>query len=114
MCIVSAIGDDFGRTWPGRHPTWPNPGIYPDSFPDIVPSPKPYALPPEVSKEEFDQVKRELEALKEALKAAKKYDEISGAPDCEMDTKIAAIRALCQAFGISLEDVFPSKKKKPH
>jgi hypothetical protein len=111
MCVVSAIGDDFGRTFPQRHPKWPpfNP-TYPDMVPGIPIDTSPYTLPPEVSKAEFDQVKRELEALKEALKAAKKLDDVTGAPDCEMDTKIAAIRALCQAFGITLEDVFPSKK----
>lgn len=52
-------------------------------------------------------LKRDVEEMKTLLKRAKKYDEDNGEPDCEMADKIAFLRRVAAAVGVSLTDVFP-------
>jgi hypothetical protein len=92
MCTVSYIGDGFMRNPPMPAQPW----IYP------VPG---QAAP---SREEFDALRREMEALKELLKAAKKYDEQTGQPDCEQEDKIALLKRLAELVGVDLSEVFPA------
>lgn len=104
MCVVSMIMDDYRDRW--KRP-WELP--LPTSIPPVQPYPsgglKPFTLP-EISREEFNELKAEIEALKELIKAAKKYDEATGQPDCEMDEKVAMIKSLAKALGVDMEDVF--------
>ena len=58
------------------------------------------------SKEEFDALKKEVEELKQLLKAAKKFDEETGQPDCHMDDKVDFIKKLAEYVGVDLEDIF--------
>ena len=89
MCVVSNIGDHFTR----------------DRFPQN--DWQQYHTHPElVTKEEFNKLKAEMEALKKLLKAAKIYDEETGQPDCEMEDKVAIIKDLAEKLGVDLEDVF--------
>lgn len=95
MCTVSNIGDDFGKRWPTNPVNpWPN---------QIIPQ---Y---PQVSRVEFDALKKEVEALKDLLKAAKIYDEKTGQPDCHMDDKVALIKRLAEIVGVDLGDLFEVK-----
>ncbi|WZO97296.1 hypothetical protein EP7_004321 [Isosphaeraceae bacterium EP7] len=55
---------------------------------------------------EFDALKREVEALKKLLGEAKRFDEVTGQPDCEMDSKVKFIRQIADAVGVDLKDVF--------
>lgn len=63
----------------------------------------------EVSRLEFDALKREVIELKKLLKAAKKFDEATGQPDCEMGEKIAIIRKVAEAVGVNLDEIFKPK-----
>lgn len=71
MCAVSAIGDMFRDKYRYRFPQ---------------------ASYTNVTREEFEALKKEMEEIKELLKAAKKFDEKTGQPDCEMDDKIDFMR----------------------
>lgn len=55
--------------------------------------------------EEFEALRREVQELKELLKAAKKFDQATGQPDCEMDEKIAFIKQVAEFVGVDLQDV---------
>jgi len=91
MCVVSNIGNGFKQDWPTQ---WPH-----------VDPLKP--IEPQVSREEFNQLKRQMEELKELLKAAKKYDEATGQPDCEQGDKVELILKLAEQLGveISIDDL---------
>lgn len=95
MCMVSNIGDQWGDKW--KPPFQPPPNPYQPPFTITV---------TEVTRLEFDALKREVLALKELLIAAKKFDQATGQPDCEMGDKIAIIRKVAEAVGVNLEDVF--------
>lgn len=92
MCMVSNIGDIYGKKWQDQYP--PSPPF------------TQFYLPPEVTKVEFGALKKEVSALKELLLAAKKFDEATGQPDCEMETKIAILRKVAEAVGVNLDEVF--------
>ena len=97
MCVVSMIGDHFNEKWrePYKPYTYPN---YPvNSFQQ------------EVSKEEFDQLKREVEELKALLKRAKIYDEKNNEPNCEIEEKMEFLRKVAELVGIDLNDVIKDK-----
>lgn len=47
--------------------------------------------------------------MKELLRRAKKYDEDNGEPDCEIDEKMAFLRAIAARVGVSLDDVIGPK-----
>lgn len=91
MCTVSMIGDHFNDKW--KQP------FYQQTFTNI----------PEITKAEFDALKKEVEEMKALLKRAKIYDEQNGEPNCEMDDKMAMLRKFAEAVGISLDDII----KKP-
>jgi len=86
MCMISMIGDD----WRQRFPTqWPQ------------------FNPEQVTRAEFEALRKEMEELKQLLLAAKKYDEATGQPDCEVDEKVALIKAVAKAVGVDMDAVFP-------
>ncbi len=110
MCTVSYIGDNYRDNFP---PRWPNVPVWP-AQPTGVPYPAQPGIPgqpvpvftPAVSKEEFEALKKEVEELKQLLKAAKKFDEETGQPDCHMDDKVEFIKKLAEYVGVDLEDIF--------
>ena len=92
MCAVSAIGDDFrDRDWSTR--PWINTAPTSGSWANV-------------SRFEFDALKAEVEQLKRDLIEAKRYDEETGQPDCEMEDKVAFIKQIAEAVGVDLEEVF--------
>ena len=104
MCAVSAVIDNWKNTF--QLPTTPT---IPISFP---PQPSPFKLHDDmqyVSKKEFDKLKREFEALKTLLLAAKKYDEETNQPDCEMAEKVALVRKVADQLGVNVDEVFGEK-----
>lgn len=92
MCVMSAVGDNYRDRFPQQ---WPNWNEYVFTY-----------EAPAVTKEEFDALKAEVEELKKVLKAAKLFDEATGQADCEMDEKVALIKALAETLGVDLEDLF--------
>ncbi len=64
---------------------------------------------PAISKKDFDALKKEVEALRELLLAAKEYDEATGQPDCEVDEKVEFIRQVAELVGVDVDEVFGSR-----
>ena len=100
MCVYSMIADDWNKR------TLPD---YPWVQPYVEPWTAPFRYPPvpAPSQEEFDSLRREVEALKKLLRAAKIYDEETGQPDCETDEKIATLKKVADLLGIDLNDALP-------
>jgi hypothetical protein len=101
MCTVSFVGDSFEKHWTPRLPEW-----FPNGIPNTAPFPKRGGVPsyelPQISREEFDELKREVGLLKELLERALEYDKATGQPDCEQEQKIALLRAVAKAVGVEL------------
>jgi hypothetical protein len=97
MCAVSAVGDYYTRRLP-ETPYWP--GIQPHLGQAVG-----GVLMP-VSRLEFDALKKDVEELKKLLLAAKKFDDETGQPDCEVESKVALIKKLADLVGVSMEEVF--------
>lgn len=91
------IGDHFGDKWKDYKPQQPQVTPY---------LPQSAFIPPQVSRDEFENLKREVEEMKSLLKRAKLYDEDNGEPDCEMEDKVAFLRKVAEFVGVDLGDVF--------
>lgn len=90
MCIVSMIGDGYRDQFNYR---WPSINVG-------------TTIPTDVTRGEFEALKKEVLELKELLKAAKKFDENTGQPNCEMDDKVRLIKEIAQLVGVNMSDVF--------
>jgi hypothetical protein len=64
---------------------------------------------PDVSRAEFEALKKEVEEMKALLKRAKEYDEKNNEPNCEIEEKMAMLRKFADAVGIDLDDVIKKK-----
>lgn len=72
----------------------------------------PVVLPqPQISKEEFDSLKKEVMEMKELLRRAKIYDERNNEPDCEIEDKMEILRKIAALVGINLDDVLSKTAK---
>jgi len=91
MCVVSMIGDQFRGRWEPHYPDWQAWTVTGQTI----------ALP--VTREEFDALKREVEILRDLLKAAKEYDAKNNEPACETDEKMNMLRAIAKAVGVDLD-----------
>lgn len=92
--MVSAIGDNFKDSFPQKWSQFQ----------------QPFTQPPDVSRAELDALREEIKELKKLLKAAKKFDDATGQPHCEMDEKVKLIKALAKMVGVDLGDVFGTEK----
>lgn len=135
MCVVSFIGDQWGRDFPNRWPQVPVP--YVPYSPSPNPAESPHKFEPvqdalrecvhcgqprdhyahalfetlrkdnaRLTKKEFEALRKEIEELKKLLLAAKAFDEATGQPDCEMDEKVALIRQIADLVGVDVDEVF--------
>lgn len=102
MCTVSMVGDHYRDIWKDR-PWYPQPAV-------PMPSTAPIIIGPEITRAEFDDLKRQVAEMKELLKRAKRYDEENGQADCEVDDKMELLRKIAKAVGVDLGDVIPEKK----
>ena len=84
MCAVSAVIDNYKN----------NLGGYQIPFHNLD----------SVSRIEFEKLKRELEELKNLLRAAKIYDDKTGQPDCEMAEKVEFLKKMADFLGVDLKD----------
>lgn len=80
MCTVSMVLDDRFNKWP----------IMLD----------PISIP--VSRVEFDKLRKEVEELKELIKAAQKFDEATGQPNCEDAEKMEKLRKIAEILGVEI------------
>ncbi|PWE52321.1 hypothetical protein DEM27_31775 [Metarhizobium album] len=109
MCVVSMVGDHFADKTRGPWaPYFPQPW-------EVDPAPArpriPFNLKPDITRDEFDALKRDVQEMKELLKRAKKYDEDNHEPHCEVEEKMELLRAIAKLVGIDLSDVIgPSRE----
>lgn len=91
MCVTSFVGDYYADRW-----RW---------VPNSVPSPILPDMWGPITRAEFDDLKREVAEMLELMKAAKRIDELTGQPDCEMEDKITVLRQVAKLVGVDLADV---------
>lgn len=96
MCVVSNVGDHYAQ----KFQPWVAPTVHPSTGTVQIIPPFDY-----VTKAELAALKRDVEEMKELLKAAKKIDEALGEPDCEQEEKLAVLRAVAKFIGVDLDDV---------
>lgn len=94
MCTVSNMGDAYKRDFYDR---WPNLVQTTTSLPPVNLG---------VPQEDFDALKAEVEELKLLLLAAKRFDDNTGQPECQMDEKVEFIKTLADMLGVDMEEVF--------
>ncbi len=59
-----------------------------------------------VSREEFEQLRKEMMELKELLKAAKSYDDLTNQHKCEKEENVKALIQIAKALDVDFEDIF--------
>jgi hypothetical protein len=101
MCVYSMVADDWNKRIVPQYP-WLDPTINPGQ-PHIY-----YPPTPAPTQEQFDALRKEVEALKKLLKAAKIYDEETGQPDCETEEKIGTLKKIAKLLGVDLNDALPN------
>lgn len=108
MCVVSMVGDHFRDRWsdPIRWPVSSYPFPQVPAFPDVV------SVHRTVTRQEFDELKRQVLEMKELLERAVKYDAANGEPGCEIDEKMDLLRRVAKLVGVDLDDVIGGPKKK--
>lgn len=112
MCAVSNVGDEWARKFqpwiphPLTHPYGTNPPTYipPEDLAKFI-------LKPEVTRNEFDELKAMVEQLRKDLAAAIEYDKETNQPDCQNEEKFKVLRAVAEALGMSLDDIIPPPAK---
>lgn len=109
MCVVSMIGDHYHDKWD----KWIQPANPFQPFsPTSIPSTNPNTTFPAVftqgpTKEEFEELKKEVLEMKELLKKAIQYDIDNNEPHCEIEEKMATLKKVSEMVGVSLDDILP-------
>jgi hypothetical protein len=84
MCIVSNVGDYWGKN---IYPTYPKEPLWKWDISEV------------------ERLKRDIKALKILLKAAFDFDKETGQPECQHEDKIRLIRKMAEAAGVDISDV---------
>jgi hypothetical protein len=74
--------------------------------PWVLPQPPLYPQPPssgDISRAEFEELKRQVAEMIKLIKRAKDYDAKNGEPDCEMDEKMEVVREVAKFAGVDLD-----------
>lgn len=105
MCIVSNVGDYWRKNTPNRFPegyhyVTTNPTITREEVQQLI---KEANTPLE---KELKELKRDLQELRELLKAAKTYDEMTDQHECETDEKVELIKKFAELLGVDMKGVF--------
>lgn len=93
MCVSSMIGDHYADKW--RQREW---------FQGVPQMPQ-YIPVAQISRQEFDDLKREVMDMKALLIRAKEYDARNNEPDCEIDEKMDLLRRVAKLVGVDLGSV---------
>lgn len=91
MCTYSMVADHFADKWRRQYP-------FINTNPITV---------PEVSRVEFEALRKEVSEIKDLLVKAKDYDAKHGEPDCEMDEKVELLRKIAKLVGVDLGEALP-------
>lgn len=107
MCVVSFIGDHYNEKWdPWKDRIQPIQIPGPDAPIDFS---KLFRPEPEVTRIEFEKLKKEVEELKILLQKAKIYDEVNNEPNCEIEEKMDFLRKVAALVNIDLDDVIKKR-----
>lgn len=104
MCVVSFIGDHYGRKYTYPVDVYPSQpwGPFPsekETLPDIA---RRLTNNQTVTREEFDKLKESVKEMKELLIKAIEYDKRTGQPECENEDKIKLLRSIAKLVGVEL------------
>ncbi len=102
MCVVSMVGDFYGRKF--------EPFIQTQQTITWEPTPQ-IVLRPEITREEFDQLRRDVQDMKKLLKMALKYDRDHDQPGCQIEEKIDLLRQVAKIVGVVLEGLPGAEKE---
>lgn len=97
MCVVSMVGDYYQQSLPQK---------YPETYERLLIGVGVTTYPTGPSRDEFNELRREVLEMKELLKRAKAYDEKNGEPDCEMEEKVALLKKFAELVGVELDEIF--------
>jgi Asp-tRNA(Asn)/Glu-tRNA(Gln) amidotransferase C subunit len=86
------IGDHFGDKWKQQD--------YTNLFNQF----------PNVTRKEFDKLKKEVEEMMALLKRAKIYDEQNNEPNCELEDKMKKIREIAKLVGLDIDEILKPKQ----
>jgi uncharacterized protein YlxW (UPF0749 family) len=59
-----------------------------------------------ITRNEFEQLKKEVEEMKALLIKAKEYDEKNNEPNCEMEDKVKLLKQFADMVGVDLKEIF--------
>ncbi len=90
MCVASMVSDFYRDRW-----------NQPQSLPYYT-----ITTGSEVSRKDFEDLKKEVEDMKKLLQKAIEYDKINNQPHCEMEDKVELLKKVAELVGVSLEDIF--------
>ena len=112
MCVVSAMGDHYKDQF--------------DPFKKYISDPTPFGkslqqndadwsklFKKEVTREEFNELKRQVEEMKKILKVAAEYDARNNEPHCEIEDKVKLLKEIAKLVGVDMSDVFPQTILQP-
>jgi hypothetical protein len=106
MCVVSMVGDHYNDKWRDRWPDiWPKPDR--SSDPEDTKR-KVEKILEQIHKSELDKLREEVKELKKLWDSARKYDEANGESECQLEEKVALIKALAKALGVDMSDLVPT------
>ena len=98
MCAVSAVGDGYRDIF--KQPRW-------DPYVNTTPGSATYVpAVPQVTRQEFEELKSIVLQMKEDLLEARRQDIANNEPDCEMEDKVVLLKQIAKSFGIDLSEVF--------
>lgn len=96
MCVVSMVGDYYSEKWKVSPPGYVGPLLIPNV----------------ATKQDLEELKKEVIDMKELLKKAIEYDKKNNQPHCETEEKIELMRKVAEMVGVDLNDVLGNKNEK--
>jgi hypothetical protein len=107
---MSMVGDYYTDKWVTKFPTIQDPlwweQFKPEDFRWIPPVNNQDKVLEPVSRQEFDDLKKDVEECLALLRKAKEYDEKNNEPNCELEEKVALIKKVAELVGVNIEGVF--------
>lgn len=124
MCVVSFVGghyEDEFKKWPYTKP-WEAP-FYPPAVYTAVPNEE--EIKKQIKKlqdtvvapsnaeleRQINELRKQVQEMKKFLIEAIEYGKLYRQPDCGNDMKIAFLKKVAESVGMTLDDIFPTKKK---
>lgn len=120
MCVVSKMGDHYTDKWKDKYPLPNGTGFPTQPLEPYQPLTNPAKIDEsiltelfkrEITRQEFDDLKKEVEEMKKILTLAAEYDKRNNEPHCEMEQKVDLLKKMAGLFGISLDDIFKPENK---